>query len=163
MKTISLTQNKVAIVDDEDYERLNQWKWYCNRHYAVRQSKKIGGKQTTIFMHKEIVVCRDPYLEVDHINGNKLDNRKANLRLCTPSQNIANTPVRKDNETGYKGVSHEKRWGGNTWRARIQINGQREVLGYFASPEDAARAYDRAAKEIFGEFAHLNFLESTEQ
>jgi hypothetical protein len=91
----------------------------------------------------------------DHINHNKLDNRKSNLRVCTDLQNARNSTYRPNNTSGFKGVSLRKKYG--TWSADIKINYFHKFLGYFSSPEEAAHAYDNAAKEIYGEFAKTNF------
>lgn len=149
MKTITLTQNKVAIVDDDDYEYLSQWKWYYNRSgYATRNE---SGHQ--ILLHRLLIESGDDY--VDHINRNKLDNRKCNLRICSNSQNQANSTKRSNNTSGYKGVSFNKQ--SKKWTAQITVNKNRIHLGYFDSPEDAAIEYDKYAREYFGEFALLNF------
>ena len=94
-------------------------------------------------------------LEVDHINGYKLDNRKCNLRPCEPRQNKCNTPLRRDNTTGYKGVYASR----GKYRAQLRNGNKHHYLGSFGSPVEAARAYDKAAREHFGEFAQVNFAE----
>lgn len=91
---------------------------------------------------------------VDHVNGNTLDNRRENLRKCSKSQNAQNSKRHRDGVSGFKGVSFHRR--SKTWRARIRNDGREVCLGYFHSPVDAARAYDRAAFEMFGEFAKVN-------
>ena len=121
-----------ALVDDEDFEYINQWKWRCNNSgtgYAVR---RIGNK--TIHMHRVINKTPDGYW-TDHINRNSLDNRKENLRTVTPSLNILNSRVRKDNISKYKGVSWFKNT--NRWRVRITINGEVVSLGYFKDKNEA--------------------------
>jgi hypothetical protein len=96
----------------------------------------------------------------DHINGDGLDNRRTNLRQATPTQNNANCGIRGHNTSGYKGVSLRPDRG-NRWRATIRIHGLQYFLGLFDDVEDAARAYDAAALELFGDFARLNFPEET--
>lgn len=157
MKTIPLSKGYEAIVDDEDYEWLNQWKWYAlvtgNTVYAVR-SYKEDGKKITILMHRLITDAPDGMV-VDHINHNGRDNRRTNLRVVTGRENNLNSRLRKDNPTGYRGV---RQWMNRPrWNARIRVDGRDIHLGYHATPEDAARAYDQAAKKYFGEFAQLNF------
>lgn len=152
MKEIPLTQGRVTLVDDDDYEYLSQWKWYFSTEgYAVRHEE---GKGTTILMHREIIKTpRDK--QTDHINGNGLDNQKKNLRICTGAENQHNARLRKDNTSGFKGVYFYT--DARKWRATISINQTRRVLGTFLNKIDAAIAYDVAAKEYFGEFAKTNF------
>jgi hypothetical protein len=153
-KEIALTHEKVAIVDDDDYERLNQWKWSANELYALRYSRK-GCNGETIFMHKVILNSPDG-MEVDHINRNGLDNRKCNLRICNHSQNEANKGLRRDNTSGVKGVYWNKRY--SKWHARIRLNNGRIHIGYYDNIEDATDAYQSKSKELFGEFAEINRL-----
>mgnify|MGYP001587102236 CR=1 FL=1 len=124
MKPIKLTQGKYAIVDDEDFEWLNQWKWCVNHDYAVRTVEK--GKM--IWMHKIINKTPTGYL-TDHINRNKLDNRKENLRTVTSSQNKINVGLRKDNTSGYAGISWHKKI--KKFYVRIKINQKNIDLGYY--------------------------------
>jgi hypothetical protein len=153
MKTVKLTQNKRAIVDDEDFYFINQYKWHFNGRYAVRNNPPRGSK--LIRMHRIIADAPDG-VEVDHINGDRLDNRKSNLRLCNHSENGKNISISKINTSGYKGVSKN----GNCWRARIRVDGKLISLGYFREKTDAAMAYNHAAKKYFGEFAKLNEIEN---
>ncbi len=152
MKEIQLTKGKVALVDDEDFDWLNQWSWCYNGKYAIR-GFKINGKSHSVRMHRAIIDTPEGML-TDHVNGNKLDNRKENLRICSNSQNQCNRGVPQNSTSGYKGVT----WAKNIrkWRAQININGNRRKLGSFDDVLDAARAYDKAAKENFGEFACVN-------
>jgi len=155
-KRIPLTQGKFAIVDDEDYERLSRFKWYTgksrNTFYAVR-SVKIMGKWITRKMDRDILNVPIGF-QVDHINRNGLDNRKVNLRTCTLAQNVRNRKTPK-HSSKYKGVSWFKIT--KKWRAYIYPNNKFISLGYFMNEIDAAKAYDNKAKELFGEFACLNF------
>lgn len=152
-RTIQLTQGQVAIVDNDDYEWINQWKWYYRRvsytGYAVRRSKRI-------YMHR-VVLNAPPDMEVDHVDGDGLNNCKCNLRLCTHSENLYNSKKRKRCSSKYKGVSWYARC--RKWRAYIAPNGRHHHLGYFDSEKDAATAYDNAATKFFGDFAWLNLLE----
>jgi hypothetical protein len=154
-KRIPLAGGKYAIVDDKDWPKLMKHNWYCHTGYAARNGPKIRGKRTcTIFMHR--VLCPAPKgYEVDHINGNKLDNRKSNLRVATRQQQLFNRRANtKNTYSKYKGVywSKEKR----LWRALIKKNGVSRHLGYFESEIDAAIAYNTKALELFGKFARLN-------
>ena len=157
MKTILLTQNKIALVDDRDYEQLSQYKWYAknegNTWYAVRGSKKLDGKgkQKLIRMHREIMNTQKGVM-VDHRNGNGLDNRKENLRICTIQQNAYNrTRSQKNNKLGIKGVSWDKKL--KKYKAGIKFNGKSIHLGYFNVLGDADSAYRKAEEKYFGEFA----------
>ena len=160
MKEIQLTQGKVALVDDADYEYLNQWKWHANKNgnkfYASRSITVSQGKQKTISMHRVITKNINPKMHTDHLNGNGLDNRKINLRICTNSQNAMNQSKQINNTSGYKGVSYYKNSINKKWMATIKINNIKIYLGLFTNPKDAAIAYNAAANNFFGEFAKLN-------
>jgi len=155
---IPLTQGKFAIVDAEDYDWLNQYKWYAskckNTFYACRAE---GGK--TIRMHREIMQAPKG-LVCNHINHNGLDNRKSNLRLCTNAQNCYNQRASATGTSKYKGVCwHKCR---SKWSARIRCDGKFYNLGDFDDQMEAAMAYDNKAAELFGEFAYLNSPERIE-
>lgn len=153
MRKIMLSQGKYAIVDDIFFDWVNQWKWYFNGRYAVRTPHKARGAKP-IRMHREIMKAPDD-LEVDHINGEKLDNRIVNLRLCTHSQNSKNTSKSSRNTSSYKGVGKSSV---NRWQARIRVDGELLFLGSFESKEDAAKAYNEAALRHHGRFAKLNII-----
>lgn len=153
-RRIKLTQGKFAIVDVEDYRMLIQYDWCAANNlctfYAMRKENRKNIK-----MHRQIM-NPPPYLFVDHINHNGLDNRKANLRIVTPAQNSRNRVKGKNKKSSkYKGVCLDKET--NKWRSAIRFNRKPIHLGYFESEEDAAKAYDEAAEKLFGEFASLNF------
>lgn len=159
-KEIPLTQDKVTLVDIENYDYLNQWKWFADKDrknsifYAKRSVLK-NGKQTTLKMHREIL--KPPKdMEIDHKNRDGLDNRKCNLRLCNRSQNQMNKEIQRNNTSSYKGVSWHER--GKKWQAYIRKDYKRKHLGLFNIKEEAALAYNEAAIKSFGEFARLNIL-----
>lgn len=153
MRKIKLTRGKEAIVDDDDFEYLNKFKWHYQAQggYAFR-AKQHGARQ----MHRTIVNCPGGKF-VDHINGDGLDNRKSNLRICTKAQNGMNRGRQKQNKSGFKGVVWNMRL--KKWIAQIGCKGIKKTMhiGVFNSPIDAAVAYDNEAKKIHGEFAKLNF------
>ncbi len=159
-RRIPLTQGKYAIVDPQDYDRLTKYKWHVHKaphtFYAVR-SLTNGKKQPRKNAQMHNLIIKIPTaMFIDHINHNGLDNRRANLRPATRTQNIwhrkkFNIPSR----SRYKGVDWLKSQ--KRWRARIRVNHKRIYLGSFADEISAAQAYDDAAKRYHGEFAVLNF------
>jgi hypothetical protein len=162
-KVIPLTQGKETIVDDEDYEILSRYKWraFAGNHYkrvfyAVRYLREKA-KDRTIRMHREILNVPDGFY-TDHIDGDGLNNRRSNLRICTVSQNGLNRRSHCKNRSGYKGVDHQRWWKQMRWRARIQINGKRIHLGHYKTKEEAAAAYDHAARTLGGGFGRPNGL-----
>lgn len=151
MKEVPLTGGKIALVDDEDFENINQHKWHVSRGgYVVRSTPRILGKQQSIYLHKFILTSPN---EVDHINHNTLDNRRANLRIATRSQNMANTRPRPGTSK-YKGVYWHKR--DMQWCAQLRVNYKTVYWKRFNSEKEAAIAYNKAALWYFGEFAVMN-------
>jgi hypothetical protein len=145
MKEIILKGGEVCLVDDGDFDKMSGFKWFCDSSgYAHNNTK---GKH--IRMHR-FLMDSPQSMVVDHIDGNTLNNQRKNLRVCTHLQNIKNHKKNSKNTSGYNGVNlmHGKYW-------RAYISGKH--IGLFKNKEDAAKAYDKAAKEIFGEFANLNF------
>lgn len=154
MREIPLSCGLVALVDDPDYELVAAAApWHAKRKgpriYAHRNVRRADGAWTTQKMH----VLITGLTHLDHRNGNGLDNQRANLRPATHGQNAANDRLRADSMSGFKGVSRS----GRRWRARIVPGGREIYLGLFDTPEAAARAYDAAALELFGEFARINY------
>lgn len=158
MKEIPLTQGKVALVDDEDFDYLNQWKWQAQKSrytYYAQRAIKLNNKRTKIMMHRLILNVHN-LLKTDHINMNGIDNRKENLRICTASENGRNSNSHKNSSSEFKGVHWHK--GIKKYVALIRINCNRTHLGCFNSEVSAARAYNEAAKKYHGEFARLNLI-----
>ena len=153
-RLIPLTQGQNAIVDLEDFEWLNQWNWFAmysqktETFYAVRNKNNLMHREILKSLHGE---------DSDHRNHDTLDNRKENLRRCTRSQNNCNQGPNSRSTSGYKGVTKCSK--SAKWQAKIKVHRRIFHLGEFADAEDAARAYDAAAKKYHGEFAHLNFHE----
>lgn len=159
MQRIPLTQGKYALVDNEDFEYLNQWKWsYGCGGYAIRVQYLGGGqankKQQMIYMHK--LLLSELGKKTDHKDTNKLNNSRSNLRVCTQADNTANQSLKSSNTSGFKGVVRVARNQRKPWAAQIAPRGKGKFLGYFMTKEEAALAYNRAARLAFGEFAKLN-------
>jgi hypothetical protein len=163
VREIPLTQGYVALVDDEDFEFLSQWKWRVlkamdgRKIYARRSlARTTDGKRPQILMHTALMGTPDG-LEVDHENGNGLDNQRHNLRVGTHQQNMRNRGPGPNTESGFKGVCRTTH--GGRWQVTINIEGKNQYLGCFTDATDAARVYDTYAREYHGEFAQLNFPE----
>lgn len=155
MPKLSLTRGFSTLIDSDDFERFGDWRWIARiarnkrREYVYAMCCRNG---KVIHMHRLIAGAKDGEL-VDHINGDTLDNRKCNLRICTHKQNRRNEGLSSDNTSGFKGVTKA----GNKWRAQICADYQVRYLGQYATREEAARVYDAAAVKHHGEFARLNF------
>lgn len=148
MKRIELSQGKYALVDANDYKTLSNHKWwYHSMGYAARTTKD----RKCVLMHAAIM-STPKGMHTDHVNGNKLDNRKSNLRVCTPAQNTAYRVKSKNNSSGYKGVCWDKTK--NKWLASIMVSRKSIYLGRYDSRETAYSAYKNASKKYFGEYAH---------
>lgn len=157
-KEIPLTQGQVAIVDDEDHEWLSQYKWCCARRRAARGVSNGKGSSRMHFMHNYIMSPPPGYV-VDHINGDGLDNRRSNLRICTQAENLRNRgKFRGKRASIYKGVSRSPKSRINPWVATIKIDGKIIRLGSFPTENDAALAYNEAALRYHGKFARLNTI-----
>ncbi len=164
MKLIPLTSSKhpktFTMVDDEDFAFLNQWKWKvattgCKKYAA--KSNSFGGKDWCTYIHRVLLFATQG-VEVDHINGDSLDNRKRNLRLCTRSQNVANTTkMRGPRSSKYRGVSWNKK--GKMFLAQLYVGGKHVFRGLFEDEIDAAMAYNAVALQYHGKFAKPNIID----
>lgn len=153
--TVPLTRGFSTVVDEADAERVLERKWFAQGkepHVYAARHQRVGDAQLTIYLHR-FLLDAEPGEEVDHINGDRLDNRRANLRIATHQENSRNTGRRSDNLSGYKGVSAQ----GDRWRANIRIGDEQVYLGAFDTAEAAARAYDSEAVKRYGRFARVNF------
>lgn len=159
MKEIRITKGRVALVDDEDFLRVSSFAWQAINNgdgnwYARRSYPRVYGQpRRTEYLHQFLMPgC----VLVDHKNGNGLDNQKSNLRAASPSQNNANSRKKRAASSKFKGVSWSVRVG--QWAAQLVARKKHYWLGYFESEDAAARAYDSAARQHFGDFANVNFL-----
>lgn len=162
----------VALIDEEDLPMVSGYRWYAIRHssyknedvWYVRAKVKcadVGGGQIGTVIHMHRLILGFPMGMVDHKNGNPLDNRRSNLRICSNSQNQANRRRLATNTSGFRGVTWNKK--SRRWQASIMFNQKCTYLGMYDLAEDAAIAYDVKARELFGEFASLNFPSETEE
>jgi hypothetical protein len=151
MRFIDLKGGYRAIVDDEDYEFLSQSNWSRNNKGYACKKVRINGKPRNCYMHRVLLNAQKGE-SVDHINGNRLDNRRENMRLATVSQNAMNRALSSRGNNRYKGVSLHK----GKYEAKIRFNKKYIYLGRHVKEEEAAKAYNEAAKKYFGEYARLN-------
>lgn len=157
MKQIILTKGKVALVDDADYDWLNQWKWYAskggNTFYAVRGVRN-GDKMKFILMHREVLGIIDNEIVGDHKDHDGLNNQRENLRCATRLQNSSNMVGYKNSTSKYLGVSWSKT--NKKWHSQLVHNGKKYSIGFFEDERKAAIAFNKKAIELRGEFAQLN-------
>lgn len=151
MKEIILTQGKVALVDDEDYEKVSQYKWHAQKGHNTFYAVRSVWKSNKIQMHKFIMNANF----IDHKDGSGLNNQKENLRVCNNTENSRNCKLTYNSTTGYKGVHWDKN--NKKYQVEIMVNRKHIFLGRFVDIIEAAKAYDKAALKYFGEFARLNF------
>lgn len=146
---VPLTQGRSALVDEADYQTVAQFKWHVSNGYAARHTFE-GKRRVKVYMHRQLSDAR-PGDEVDHRDGNKLNNTRANLRPCSHTDNARNHGPHRDNRNGYKGITLDKHTG--KWIAHIAAH-----LGVFDTPEQAALAYNAAAVKLYGDFAWTNTI-----
>ena len=161
MKKIKLTRGAYTIVGDADYEKINKFKWFYTGKYAVRWKRLSKDMRKMWYMQWDIVGNPPKGFETDHINGNKIDNRRNNLRIVTHSQNQINRKMPQNNTSGFKGVCWDKIK--QKWRADIKLNYKRIFLGNFKNKSEAARAYNKMAEKLYGKLAYLNATGSPQE
>lgn len=155
-REIPLTQGQVALIDiadDKGQKYCATWT-KCSQTYYVARGIRVNGKRYLLYLHRELMgLAKGDKRQVDHINGNTLDNRRCNLRIVTPSQNRMNKPMQVNNKSGYRGVYWYTLRG--CWIAKIQIQGKITHIGFFDDVLEAAEAYRKAAVHHFGEFSNF--------
>lgn len=155
---VPLTRGQFALIDPDEAPIIGRNNWLATinkgtgKFYATRTRSRLLGKKTSILMHRQIMGFPEG-LDVDHLHGNTLDNRRSQLREATRSENNFNTAARNTNKSGFKGVSWCKR--DSKWKAQICVNNKRKMLGRYITPEEAHAAYANAAKKYHGEFARV--------
>ena len=151
--SITLTKGRVAMIDAADVPLVEGWNWTAQisgqNAYAIRGERRPNGGHGTIRLHR-VIMGDCSGCEIDHINGNGLDNRRANLRVASHGENMRNRRINTNNSSGYKGVCWCER--SSQWLAQIRISGRRRHLGYFPTKEAAGEAYAKAAAELHGDF-----------
>lgn len=162
--TLDVGRGQTALVDDDDFARVSMWKWHATPALSktgeqigwyAKRCARAGERGTSIYLHRVIVGAQRGQM-VDHANGDGLDNRRSNLRICSPSQNNSNRVARRG-RSGFRGVYARSDIGPEKWEAKLQVQGANHWVGIFDCPTEAARAYDEAARKQHGVFAVLNF------
>ena len=163
-RVIELTRGQVALVDADDYDRLQSMPWHASHRgmgkYYARSTLRENGRKRTVRMHRVILGAPHGY-EVDHVNGDSLDNRKANLRLVTKAQNVHNSDKPSTSLQRFKGVRPRKN--ASAWEARMSQNGKTVTIGHFDTEQEAAAAYDSAVLAVRGSYARTNFKTAAER
>lgn len=149
---IKMLSGQFVIVDASRIKYLKQWCWAIGSNGYPKRQFRLKGKNKTIYLHREVLKSTK---HIDHIDSDKTDARRCNLRECNPCENLQNRGKQRNNTSGFKGVHFLKRTG--RYQAQIRANNKRWHLGYFTTAKEAARAYDTKAKKVHGKFARLNF------
>ncbi len=152
MKYINITKGKRVLVDDDDFKFLNQWHWYWHTGYAARRLNLGINKSKILLMHRALLSVPENK-EVDHINGDRLDNRKANLRIVSHQENMQNMKKRVNSTSKFRGVSFHK----GAWDVQLWNNGKHIYIGRFKDEIQAAKIADSESIKLFGKLAKLNF------
>ena len=159
MIEIPISQGKIALIDEADWDLVSGFKWRAHKgprdktYYAIATVRRADGSWTAVKMHRLILGLTDPAIKTDHRDKNGLNNKRGNLRACSNAENLRNRGANSNNTSGFKGVSWDKQnW---KWRARIRLNRKLKSLGYYDTPEAAYAAYCAAAKDLHGEFHNL--------
>jgi len=154
---ILLTRGKMALVDDDDFEWLSEWKWQ-----AIQPNPQAPwlwyARNSAGYMHRLILGLTDRHIQTDHRDNNGLNNQRSNLRPATSSQNGRNRRLRKGISSQYRGVRYHSNTTNRVWEAQIKVRGANISLGYFEDEIEAAKAYDEAARAMLDDFARTNFL-----
>lgn len=162
--TIPLSQGMFVVIDADDLPLVEGYAWVAARRrhvwYAIANVRQPHGGSTAVLMHR-LILDAPKGMQVDHKDGDGLNNRRSNIRLCTPSQNQQNRVRREPNATGYFGIYYIPK--ARRWVANIKHQRKRIYIGCFSTPEAAAIAYDERARELFGEFGRFNFPKDHEQ
>jgi hypothetical protein len=148
MKEINLSENKKALIDDDDYDLISQFKWFSSKNRNVFYAEKtdfIGSKKIKTKMHRLILNITNKKNQIDHIDGNGLNNKKNNLRICSHSTNLRNCKTPSTNTSGYKGVC----WHNNRWEARMKVNGKIINFGNFNNKDKAIESIKKAFNDYF--------------
>jgi len=153
MKIIRLAHGKKTVVDDHIYPLVKDYKWYPHKSSTNNYYARATIKGKKVLLHRLITECKKEFV-IDHINGNGLDNRKKNLRMCLQKENMRNQKTNSRNTSGYKGVYYRK--DRKKWTAQIRVNKRHKFLGYFDNKIDAAKSYNRASILYHKEFSKLN-------
>lgn len=160
LKIKATNSDKQILIDEDKYWAVCGFGWGVNRNGYVSamhyDPNRTGRKQREIKIHRLLLQVDDPDLYIDHINGDRLDNRLCNIRICNPKQSACNRrkPATRPMQSKHKGLYFNKRVG--KWSARLGVNGKKVNIGYFADETEAAKAYNEACLEMHGEFANLN-------